>query len=96
MKISEAGSCRLAVRGLPAEISDIIVPSSREEIVAAYDFLTQLRLQAQITAIQANRPLTNLIQPSKLGYIQQELLKQAFAQIAAVQKKIGYDFLGGM
>jgi hypothetical protein len=28
-------------------------------------------------------------------YIEQELFKQAFAQIAAVQKKVGYDFLGG-
>jgi len=38
----------------------------------------------------------NTIHPGKLGYIQQELLKQAFAQIAAVQKKISYDFLGGV
>ncbi len=72
-----------------------ILPSSRDEIVAAYDFLMQLRLQNQITALQAGRAATNLIHPGKLGYIQQELLKQAFAQIAAVQKKVGYDFLGG-
>ena len=29
------------------------------------------------------------------GHNLQELLKQAFAQIAAVQKKIGYDYPGG-
>jgi PAS domain S-box-containing protein len=73
----------------------VILPSSRDEISAAYDFLMQLRLGAQLAAIQSGRPLTNLIHPGKLGYIQQELLKQAFAQIAAVQKKISYDFLGG-
>jgi len=73
-----------------------ILPSSRDEIVASYDFLMQLRLQTQIAAIQSGRNPTNLIHPNKLGYIQQESLKQAFAQIAAVQKKLSYDFLGGI
>jgi CBS domain-containing protein len=73
----------------------IILPASRDEIVTAYDFLMQLRLQNQVAAIQAGHAPTNLVHPGKLGYIQQELLKQAFAQIAAVQKKVGYDFLGG-
>jgi signal-transduction protein with cAMP-binding, CBS, and nucleotidyltransferase domain/predicted metal-dependent phosphoesterase TrpH/PAS domain-containing protein len=74
---------------------NVILASSRDEITAAYDFLMQLRLQNQLVAIQSGRPLQNIIHPGKLGYIQQELLKQAFAQIAAVQKKISYDFLGG-
>jgi signal-transduction protein with cAMP-binding, CBS, and nucleotidyltransferase domain/predicted metal-dependent phosphoesterase TrpH/PAS domain-containing protein len=75
---------------------NIIQSSSRDEIMAAYDFLMQLRLQTQIAAIETGRPALNIIHPSKLGYIQKELLKQAFAQIAAVQKKISYDFLGGV
>lgn len=75
---------------------NLIHASSRDEITAAYDFLMQLRLQNQLDAIQAGRTPHNAIHPAKLGYIQQELLKQAFTQIAAVQKKISYDFLGGM
>jgi PAS domain S-box-containing protein len=75
---------------------NLILPSSRDEIVASYDFLMQLRLQNQIAAIQEGRPPQNTIHPGKLGYIQQELLKQAFAQVAAVQKKVSYDFLGGV
>jgi PAS domain S-box-containing protein len=74
----------------------VILPSSRDEIVVAYDFLMQLRLKNQVAAIQEEHVPTNLIQPGKLGYIQQELLKQAFAQTAAVQKKVSYDFLGGV
>ncbi|MCC7208809.1 MAG: cache domain-containing protein [Anaerolineae bacterium] len=73
----------------------VIAPSSRDEISAAYDFLMHLRLGAQLAATQAGLPPTNILHPNKLGYIQQESLKQAFAQIAAVQKKISYDFLGG-
>lgn len=75
---------------------NVILPSSRDEIITAYDFLMQLRLQNQAASIQAGRAPTNLVHPGKLGYIQQELLKQAFAQIAAVQKKVSYDFLGGV
>ncbi len=75
---------------------NIILPASRDEIAAAYDFLMQLRLQTQLAAIQAGRPPHNVIHPGKLGHIQKELLKQAFAQIAAVQKKVSYDFLGGV
>ena len=75
---------------------NIILSSSRDEITAAYDFLMQLRLQNQLAAIQAGKPPQNIIHPGRLGYLQQELLKQAFAQIAAVQKKVSYDFLGGV
>jgi PAS domain S-box-containing protein len=74
---------------------NIILPSSRDEIVAAYDFLMHLRLQNQVDLIQAGNQASNVIHPGKLGSIQQELLKQVFAQITAVQKKVSYDFLGG-
>jgi CBS domain-containing protein len=75
---------------------NLIQPSSRDEFIASYDFLMQLRLQNQITAIQGGHSPQNTIHPGKLGYIQQDLLKQAFAQIVAVQKKVSYDFLGGV
>ncbi len=75
---------------------NIILPASRDEIIAAYDVLMQLRLQNQMTGILAGRSPQNIIHPTKLGYIQQELLKQSFTQISAVQKKISYDFLGGV
>ena len=74
---------------------NLIAKASRDEIAAAYDFLMQIRLQHQLAAIQAGRPPRNSLHPGKLGHTQQELLKQAFAQIAAVQKKVGYDYPGG-
>jgi CBS domain-containing protein len=75
---------------------NVILFSSLDEITTAYDFLMQLRLQSQLAGLQSGRPPQNIIHHSKLGYIQQELLKQAFTQIAAVQKKVSYDFLGGV
>jgi CBS domain-containing protein len=74
---------------------NVILPASRDEIAVAYDFLMELRLQTQLAAIQTGRPPQNVVHPGKLGHIQKELFKQAFAQIAAVQKKVSYDFLGG-
>jgi CBS domain-containing protein len=72
----------------------ILQVSSRDEIITAYDFLMQLRLQNQLAAIQAGRNPNNIIHPGKLGYLQQEMLKQAFAQISILQKRVGFDFPG--
>jgi CBS domain-containing protein len=74
---------------------NVILPASRDEITASYDFLMRLRLQRQTDALQSGHAPDNTIQPAKLGYIEEALLKQAFAQIGAVQKKISFDFLGG-
>lgn len=73
----------------------LLHPATRDEMSAAYEFLTQLRLQAQIEAITAGKPPQNLVQINRLGYTQQEILKQAFSPISAAQKKISFEFLGG-
>jgi PAS domain S-box-containing protein len=68
--------------------------NSRDEIALAFDFLMQLRLRNQLALLDAGQPASNRIHPSRLGHIEQEMLKQAFAQISALQKKVGYDFAG--
>ncbi len=68
--------------------------STRDEITDAYDFLMQLRLKNQVEAYKAGLHIDNIILPARLSYIQQEMLKQALAQVAAVQKKISFDFMG--
>ena len=73
---------------------NLIQINNRDEMIASYDFLMQLRLQAQIEAIQAGKVPQNNIHPGKLGYIQQELMKQAFAQISAVRRRSDMIFWG--
>jgi CBS domain-containing protein len=73
----------------------IFQKSTRDEITDAYDFLMQLRLKNQVEAYKTGQPFDNNILPARLSYGQQEMLKQALAQVAAVQKKINYDFMGG-
>lgn len=69
--------------------------SSHEELVAAYEFLMRLRLRHQLQMLQNGLPPDNSLQLRTLGHTEETLLKESFAQIAAVQKKISYDFLGG-
>jgi CBS domain-containing protein len=71
-----------------------LIPASRDEVVASYDFVMRLRLQRQLEALQAGQPMDNLVNPRQLRHTEETLLRQAFSQIAAVQKKINYDFFG--
>ena len=73
----------------------VLSEASHQEIAAAYEFLMRLRLRHQAGAIRAGQTPDNVINHRKLGSIEETLLKQSFAQIAAVQKRIGFDFLGG-
>ena len=73
---------------------DVLVQASRDDIATCYDVLMRLRLQRQLDALQAGQPPDNTIHPRHLRHVDETLLRQAFSQISAVQKKINYDFLG--
>ena len=73
----------------------LISKADTHEIISAYEFLMQIRLQSQLNAIKNGLIPTNVIHLDQLGYMQKEQLKQAFTQITALQKKVSYDFLGG-
>jgi CBS domain-containing protein len=72
--------------------ADLLPSANREEIVAVYDSLVRMRLQAQLSGLRAGRPPTSTVQLARLGPTQRDLLRRAFAQIADVQKQIGYEF----
>jgi len=65
-----------------------------DEAVKVYDYLMQLRLANQVRAIDRDEAPGNDIDPKELAHIEETLLKQAFAQIANIQKKVSFDFLG--
>lgn len=52
----------------------------------------RLRFEAQLNALREERPLDNSIVLSKLGNMDEAMLKQAFLQIESLQRKVGYDF----
>ena len=72
--------------------ADLLPSANRDEIAAVYDFLVRMRLQAQLSSLRADRPPSSSVQLAHLGPTQRDLLRGAFAQIAAVQKQISYEF----
>lgn len=75
--------------------ADVLTPASRNETVDAYDFLTRLRLQHQAEDLDTDQAPDNLVTYATLDHLERTLLGQAFTQIAAVQRRISHDFLGG-
>jgi signal-transduction protein with cAMP-binding, CBS, and nucleotidyltransferase domain len=74
---------------------EVIPPTSHDELERVYDLLMQLRLQTQLTAIRLGQPPSGRVQLTTLGHTQQELLRLAFGQIAAIQSRIGYEYPEG-
>ncbi len=74
----------------------IILESSYNEITNVYDFLMQMRLNNQSSAVDRNLEPGNMVTKSGLTHIETALLKNSLNQIADMQKKIIYDFMGGV
>ena len=72
-----------------------IAPDSCDEITATYTFLTRLRLQQQAGSCHTGRTPNNWVELRRLSYTDRTLLRQAFAHIRVLQRRIAYDFLGG-
>jgi PAS domain S-box-containing protein len=72
-----------------------LAESDLQKTTIAYDTLLSLRLLHQAECLQENRPLDNMIDVRQLDPGQTALLRNAFDRLAAIQKKISYDFLGG-
>ena len=65
-----------------------------DEAIKVYDYLMEIRLAHQVRELDRGAVPGNDIDPSELTHLEETLLKQAFAQISNIQKKISYDFLG--
>jgi CBS domain-containing protein len=73
----------------------LIAEGNLREIAVTYELLLRLRLNHQSVCLREGRPLDNIIDWRRLTRLEQTQLDQAFHRIAAVQKKVSYDFLGG-
>lgn len=74
---------------------DVLGEENYRGTVQAYDHLMQLRYRHQIARIRAGQEPDNMIDPRSLTQIESGTVKTALARIAAIQKKVSYDFRGG-
>lgn len=73
----------------------VLLDSTYQEMLAAYESLMRLRLRHQSDAIHAGLAPNNLIDPQSLGHIEKAILKESFAELETLQHRVSYDFLGG-
>jgi CBS domain-containing protein len=73
----------------------ILTDLSHKEMVQAYSFLMQMRLNVQADAVSSgSKQPDNIVFPKKLTSIEQHLLKEIFTQTKNYQTRLSYDFTG--
>jgi PAS domain S-box-containing protein len=72
----------------------IIPPQNCQEVSEVYAALMQARIAGQIQAIVEGRSPDNYVDPTKLTYMDQRLLKESFVQTRRFQTRLSYDFTG--
>jgi CBS domain-containing protein len=75
---------------------EILNKNDYQEILRVFEYLMQLRLQAQAKAIANNLPPDNYINPKSITKIDKALLKESFSIIECFQNKMSLDFTGRM
>jgi len=73
----------------------MLLPSRYHDIMTAFETLMRLRLRHQSEAIQNGNSPDNFINPSRLGHIDEAVLKECFREIDSIQESISKEFLGG-
>jgi CBS domain-containing protein len=73
----------------------VLARSIADESAQAYNFLLALRVQRQVQALDGGEPPTNELDPRSLSSTELTLLKQAFHQVTAMQRRVQHDFVPG-
>ncbi len=72
----------------------VLTAESAGEIVQAYDYLMQIRIENQVRSLERYERPGNFIDPESLTSIDQRMLKEVFNQVRHFQAKLSYDFTG--
>ena len=81
--------------GLAPEAALEAARSAREQQAAeVYAALMQVRIGGQVAAFDEGRNPDNYVDPTRLTYMDQRILKESFVQIRRFQTRLSYDFTG--
>ena len=75
--------------GLPTDYLD---QSLSHDLQQAFEFLTMLRIEQQLSTVRAGLPMSNHISPDKLTPLQKSMLKDTFQTISKAQSFIDQRF----
>ena len=73
----------------------VLLESTRRDIATAFEALFRLRLWNQVLSLQKNYEMSNWVNPSHLGHIEEVILTECFKEIEVLRSRIQRDFFGG-
>ena len=73
----------------------MLLDSTRRDIATAFEALLRIRLWNQVLSMQNDDDLSNWVNPSLLGHLDEVMLMESFKEIELLQKRILQDFFGG-
>lgn len=76
--------------------AQVLTDRTHEEMLAAYDYLMQMRLAHQARRLTEGKRANNSISPKEMTPLDETMVKETFTMISAAQKKISGDFLGSV
>lgn len=74
----------------------VLPADSVREMIQAFDYLMQIRIEHQVRALELLKPPDNIIEPDSVTSVEQKILKEIFSDIRHYQSKLSYDFTGTM
>jgi CBS domain-containing protein len=73
-----------------AQGSGVLSPSGARDLLDAYDFIAQTRLEHQAAAIRADRAPDNYLAPADLSDFERSHLRDAFVVVKTLQSALGH------
>jgi CBS domain-containing protein len=74
----------------------IISATTYEELSTTYDYVMLMRVKNQILQIDSGQQADNSVQFGKMADLHQTRLRETLTLISILQKRISFDFLGGI
>lgn len=73
----------------------MLLESTRRDIATVFETLLRIRLWNQVLSMQKGDDLSNWVNPSQLGHLDEVALMECFKEIELLQSRIQQDFFGG-
>lgn len=84
------GAVNTRARLQDAQGSGVLSPTGARDLLDAYDFIAQTRLEHQADAIRAGRAPDNYLAPSDLSDFERSHLRDAFVVVKTLQSALGH------
>jgi CBS domain-containing protein len=79
-----------------AERAGVLSTAQAHNLLDAFDLITGLRLQHQVSQLRAGTPPDDYVDPAQLSSLTRSHLREAFRAVTSIQKRVASDLSGGL